>query len=65
MGFKESVIFALFGGVFGLLISTGLATNLVNFPDPDTFFIAIITVLGAAIGWYLGDYKPKQSYART
>jgi len=57
MGLKESVILALFGSVFGLLISSGLATDFPRFPEPDVFFIVIITLVGAAIGWYIGGYK--------
>jgi len=57
MGLKESAILALFGSVFGLLISSGLATDFPRFPEPDVFFIAIITIIGSAIGWYIGGYK--------
>jgi len=57
MGLKESALLALFGGVFGLLISSGLATDFPGFPEPDVLFIAVITFVGAAIGWYIGGYK--------
>lgn len=62
MGFKDSVILALFGGGFGLLIGSGLATNLVAFPEPYVIVLAIITILGAAIGWYLSGHKLERTH---
>ena len=57
MRLKESVILAIFGGMFGFLISSGLAIDFSRFPEPHALFIVIITVIGAALGWYLGGYE--------
>ena len=57
MRLKESVILAIFGGAFGFLISSGLAIDFPRFPEPHVLIIVIITVIGAALGWYLGGYE--------